>query len=225
MTGGLSVRGLTVTYPGSPPRVAVRDATFDLPAGGSLALVGPSGSGKSSLLLALAGVIDSYGEVRWGEERLDTQPVHRRGIGVVFQDGQLFPHLTVEQNVAFGLQMQRVPRALQAERVTELLELVGLPGTQERAVTQLSGGERQRIALARTLAPAPRVVLLDEPLSSLDAELRTRLATDIRGVLEAAGATWIVVTHDPAEAAVMADATATMRAGSPATPHRLGPRR
>lgn len=220
MTTELSVRDLTVTYPGPPPRTAVNGATFEVPAGGSLALVGASGSGKSSLLLALAGVIESEGEVRWGDERLDTLPVHRRGIGVVFQDGQLFPHMTVEQNVAFGLQMQRMPRAAQAERVAELLDLVGLPGTQQRAVTQLSGGERQRIALARTLAPAPRVVLLDEPLSSLDSQLRTRLATDIRAVLEAAGATWIVVTHDPAEAEVMADATATMSDGTLTRPAR-----
>lgn len=210
MNGGLSVRNLTVTYPGPPHRTAVEATSFEMAEGDSLALVGPSGSGKSSLLLALAGVIESHGEVWWGDERLDGLPVHRRGIGVVFQDGQLFPHMSVAQNVAFGLQMQGVSRATQAKRTAELLDLVGLPGTQMRSVNQLSGGERQRIALARTLAPSPRVILLDEPLSSLDTDLRERLALDIRRVLEDVGATWIIVTHDRAEAGAMANGSATM---------------
>ena len=210
MKSGLSVRNLTVSYPGPPLRTAVQATSFEIAEGDSLALVGPSGSGKSSMLLALAGVIESRGEVWWGNERLDGLPVHKRGIGVVFQDGQLFPHMSVAQNVAFGLQMQGASRATQARRTAELLDLVGLPGTQMRSVAQLSGGERQRIALARTLAPSPRLILLDEPLSSLDTELRERLAVDIRCVLEDVGATWIIVTHDRAEASAMANGSATM---------------
>lgn len=207
---GLEVRDLSVRY---GDRLAVDGVSLAVPAGGSLALVGASGSGKSSLLLAIAGVIEATGAVTWDGENVARMPAHRRGFGLVFQDGQLFPHLTVAQNVAFGLEMQRVPRDARRARVEELLELVGLPGTESRAVTELSGGERQRVALARTLAPRPRLVLLDEPLSSLDADLRTRLAGDVRGVLEASGAAWIVVTHDRAEADAMATSIATMRDG------------
>jgi len=214
MTDGLVVRDLTVTYPGPPPRVAVDCASLQVPWRGSVALVGASGSGKSSLLLAIAGVVPCIGALTWNGTDIAAVPTHRRGIGMVFQDGQLFPHLTVGENVGFGLAMQNVGRHERAGRVAELLELVDLPGTETRPVTELSGGERQRIALARTLAPRPRLVLLDEPLSSLDAELRTRLAADVRGVLEHAGATWIVVTHDRSEADAMADRIVTVEAGA-----------
>lgn len=210
---GLEVGGLSVTYPGSTPRVAVTDASLTLRVGGSVSLVGPSGCGKSTLLLAIAGVIPSTGILRWDERDLHGVPTHHRGIGMVFQDGQLFPHLTVAGNVRFGLEMQRLPRADQDRRVAELLDLVGLEGAQNRAVTELSGGERQRVALARTLAPRPRLVLLDEPLSSLDAELRSRLAVEVREVLSASGASWVVVTHDRAEAAAMAENVMSMSAG------------
>jgi thiamine transport system ATP-binding protein len=212
-TVGLEVSNLTVTYEGKPPRTAVSGASFGLAPGSSLALVGASGSGKSSLLLAIAGVIPSTGGLGWSGMDLRPVPTHRREIGVVFQDGQLFPHLTVSQNIAFGLQMKRLPRRQQESRVEDLLHLIGLPGTGARRVTELSGGERQRVALARTLAPEPRLVLLDEPLSSLDAELRARLAVEVRDLLTASGSTWIVVTHDPQEAAVMAERTLTMADG------------
>lgn len=213
MTHGLRVRDLTVTYGGANPRVAVDRAAFGIEPGGSLALVGASGSGKSSLLLALAGVIESTGSISWDGDDLALVPPHRRGFGLVFQDGQLFPHLSVSDNIGFGLDMQGVDRRERSLRVAELLKMVGLPGAEERAVTELSGGERQRIALARTLAPRPRLVLLDEPLSSLDADLRERLAKDVRDLLEAQGATWIVVTHDRAEAVAMADRQLTMNTG------------
>jgi thiamine transport system ATP-binding protein len=214
MTGdGLDVRALRVTYPGKPPRVAVADATFKVKAGGSLALVGASGSGKSSILLAIAGVIASEGVVAWDGHDLAAIPTHKRGIGLVFQDGQLFPHLTVAGNIGFGLEMQRVGRVERNERIAELLAMVGLEGMEGRPVTELSGGERQRVALARTLAPRPRLVLLDEPLSSLDADLRARLAVEVREVLERAGTAWIVVTHDRAEADVMADRVQAMSSG------------
>ena len=201
---GLEISGLSVTYPGRPARVAVEAATLSLRPRESLALVGPSGSGKSSLLLAIAGVVPSPGTLRWDGRDLHGVPTNRRGIGLVFQDGQLFPHLTVAQNVGFGLEMQGVGRAERVARVGTLLDMVGLPDAADRPVTELSGGERQRVALIRTLAPRPQLVLLDEPLSSLDADLRGRLAVDVRAVLEDVGTTWIVVTHDVMEAQVMA---------------------
>jgi thiamine transport system ATP-binding protein len=214
MTGdGLDVRELRVTYPGKPPRVAVAGASFRVSPGGSLALVGASGSGKSSILLAIAGVIASEGVVAWDGQDLAAIPTHKRGIGLVFQDGQLFPHLTVAGNIGFGLEMKHVGRVERNERIAELLAMVGLEGMEARPVTQLSGGERQRIALARTLAPRPRLVLPDEPLSSLDADLRARLAVEVREVLEASGAAWIVVTHDRAEADAMADRVQEMSFG------------
>ncbi len=222
MNQGLRLSNVTVTYGGADPRVAVDRASFDLAPGQSLALVGASGSGKSSLLLAIAGVIESTGSISWNGEPLDDVPPHRRGFGLVFQDGQLFPHLSVGGNISFGLEMQGVDPGERERRVAELLDLVGLPGAHKRAVTELSGGERQRIALARTLAPRPRLVLLDEPLSSLDADLRERLAGDVRALLEAQGTTWIVVTHDRAEAAAMADRQLTMSAGQLHSAGRAG---
>jgi len=217
---GLEVRDLTVRYPGPRAgrrhgaRIAVHAANLHLGQGASMALVGPSGSGKSSLLMALAGVVESTGSIHFNGEDLTRVPTHRRGFGLVFQDGQLFNHLSVAQNIAFGLRVRGDSRAQQSRRVAELLNLVGLPDAADRPVTQLSGGERQRIALARTLAPRPRLVLLDEPLSSLDADLRTRLAADVRAALTASGASWIVVTHDLSEAESMADAVVTMRDGT-----------
>ena len=209
----LRVEDLTVEYPGKPPRVAVRGANLTVPVGGSLALVGPSGSGKSSLLLAIAGVIEAEGRVSSFGRRIDELPAHRRGIGMVFQDGQLFPHLDVGGNVGFGLRMAGIGGDEREIRVVEVLELVGLAGFEGREISALSGGERQRVALARTLAPGPKVVLLDEPLSSLDQELRERLAVEVPAVLRRAGASWIVVTHDPREAEAMADRVVRMDDG------------
>ncbi len=213
MTPGLLLQDVTVTYGGADPRVAVDRASFGIEPGGSLALVGASGSGKSSLLLAIAGVIESTGSISWDGEELSSVPPHRRGFGLVFQDGQLFPHVSVGTNIGFGLEMQGVGRRERSARVAELLDMVGLVGAEDRAVTELSGGERQRVALARTLAPGPRLVLLDEPLSSLDADLRERLARDVRELLESHGTTWIVVTHDRSEADAMASRQVAMSEG------------
>ena len=211
---GLSVRGLRVTYPGTPPVEAVRGVDLDVAAGEVVALLGPSGCGKSSLLAAVVGIVDTAGgSVEWDGRDLARVPVHRRSFGLVFQDGQLFPHRTVAGNIAFGLEMAGVPRPERAARVDELLELVGLVGLGERAVSELSGGQRQRVALARSLAPRPRLLALDEPLSSLDAELRGRLAVEVRDILRAEGTTGLVVTHDPAEAEVMADRVLRMDDG------------
>jgi thiamine transport system ATP-binding protein len=177
-----------------------------------VALTGPSGCGKSTLLRAIAGLepLDA-GAVLWGGEDLEGVPPHRRGFGLMFQEGQLFAHMNVARNVAYGLGGR--PRAEREEKVDELLELVGLPGYGPRAVTELSGGERQRVALARSLAPQPRLLLLDEPLSALDRELRERLASDLARLLRQTRTTAIMVTHDPQEAETVADRTLSMRAG------------
>jgi thiamine transport system ATP-binding protein len=211
---GLNVERATVRYPGTPPVTAVDGVDLSVRAGEIVGLLGPSGCGKSSLLGAIVGTVPlASGTVSWAGEDLTDTPVHQRGFGMVFQDGQLFPHRSVAGNIAFGLEMAKVPRAERDERVQNLLRMVGLEGYGDRAVTDLSGGQRQRVALARSLAPRPRLLALDEPLSSLDAELRTRLAGEVRDILMAAGTTAIVVTHDPAEAAIMAHRVIRMKDG------------
>ena len=206
----LSVRGLSVSYDGVP---AVVDADLDVGEGRVLAVLGPSGCGKSTLLRAIAGLEPATGRVRWHEQDVSATPTHRRGFALMFQDGQLFPQLTVSRNVAYPLRIRRTPRAVMSARVAELLDLVGLSGFAERLPTTLSGGERQRVALARALAAAPRLLLLDEPLSALDAGLRTRLAEDLRRILVESGTTAVMVTHDHEEAFAVADDLAVMRAG------------
>lgn len=207
----LSVQGLTVRY---GQFTAVRDATLDIADGEVLALLGPSGSGKSTLLRAITGLEPlSSGTVRWDGEDLARIGVHRREFGLVFQDGQLFPHRDVAGNISFGLRMKSMPARERAERVRGLLELVGLGGYERRRVTELSGGEAQRVALARALAPEPRLLLLDEPLSGLDAELRQQLAFDLAEVLRSAKITALLVTHDREEAFTFADRVAVLRAG------------
>lgn len=216
MTDGLAIRGLEVRYPG-PTRgaagvTAVAGVDLDVPQGQVLALLGPSGCGKSSLLRAVAGLEPpTAGQVLWDGRELGPVPVHRRGFGLVFQDGQLFPHRDVAGNVGYGL--RDLGRAERTARVAELLDLVGLPGYGPRPVATLSGGERQRVALARSLAPRPRLLLLDEPLSALDRSLRERLADDLRRVLVTTGTTALFVTHDQDEAFAVADRVAVMSAG------------
>ena len=211
---GLRVDKLTVVYPGRPPVRAVIDASLQIDEGEIVGLLGPSGCGKSSLLAGVVGITEPLsGSVRWGGEDVTHTPVHQRGFGLVFQDGQLFPHRSVADNIAFGLEMAHVPAAERGLRVVEMLELVGLPTLGDRAVGELSGGERQRVALARSLAPQPRLLALDEPLSSLDSELRTRLASDLRDILVAAGMTAIVVTHDEAEAEAISSRILRMKDG------------
>jgi thiamine transport system ATP-binding protein len=151
--------------------------------------------------------------VSWDGEDLGAVPVHRRGFGLVFQDGQLFGHRDVAANIAFGLRMHGVPRAAWALRVAELLELVGLSGFERRRVTELSGGQAQRVALARALAPEPRLLLLDEPLSGLDAGLREQLAIDLADLLRRSKITALLVTHDQEEAFTLADRVAVLDAG------------
>ena len=177
--------------------LAIDDVSLTLEAGQVLAVLGPSGSGKSTLLRAIAGleVLDA-GRVLWEGDDITALPVHKRGFALMFQDGQLFAHRSVASNVGYALQIARMPRLEQRERVAELLQLVGLEGFEDRRVTELSGGEQQRVALARALAVRPRLLLLDEPLSSLDRELRERLGRDLRRILVDTGTTAVFVTHD-----------------------------
>lgn len=208
---GLQVTGAVVRYGRT---TAVDRVDLDVRRGEVVALLGPSGCGKSSLLRAVAGLEPlSAGELAWDGADMRQVPVHRRGFGLMFQDGQLFPHRDVAGNVAYGLQMAGLPRAEQQLRVAELLDLVGLAEHAHRAITALSGGEQQRVALARALAPRPRLLLLDEPLSALDRALREHLATELHDILRAAGTTALYVTHDHDEAFTVADRVALMRAG------------
>ncbi|MET7859617.1 ABC transporter ATP-binding protein [Streptomyces sp. NPDC005318] len=177
-------------------------------------VLGPSGSGKSTLLRVVAGLHPPDG----GRVLLDGVdqsgvPVHRRGLGLMFQDHQLFPHRDVGANVAFGLRMHGVSRGGQDGRVTELLDLVGLPGAERRAVAALSGGEQQRVALARALAPRPKLLMLDEPLGQLDRSLRERLVVELRTLFTRLGTTVLAVTHDQGEAFALADRVVVMRDG------------
>ena len=207
----LTVRDLTVRFDGV---TAVEDVTLDLPTGEVLAVLGPSGCGKSTLLRGIAGLeVLSSGTVTYDGQDLAGVPTHKRGFALMFQDGQLFPHQSVAANVGYALRLRGTGRGPASARVAELLDLVGLPGHGDRLPAQLSGGERQRVALARSLAADPRLLLLDEPLSALDRELRERLAGDLRDILTKAGTTAILVTHDQDEVWTIADRVAVMQAG------------
>lgn len=210
----LQVSDVTVLYPVGPGEwnTAVDGVSLEIATGEIVALLGPSGCGKSSLLRAVAGLEPlSSGDVLWDGESVAREPVHKRGFGLMFQDGQLFVHQDVAGNVGYGLFRQ--PRAERERRVAEMLTLVGLAGYGERRVDTLSGGERQRVALARSLAPAPRMMMLDEPLSSLDRALREHLVVEMRQILRGADATALYVTHDQGEARAIADRIGVMMAG------------
>ena len=199
----LSVRDVSVSFDG---RAVLDHESLDVARGSILAVVGPSGSGKTTLLRVIAGLQrpDSGRIVIDGDDVTDW-PTHRRRVGLVFQDNQLFPHLDVGDNVAFGLRMLGWSRADIDARVTELLDAVGLADRRDQSVSTLSGGETKRVALARTLAPLPRVVLLDEPFAGLDDERRNTLADDVRRIVHDAGITAILVSHDPTDIATVAD--------------------
>jgi thiamine transport system ATP-binding protein len=202
-TPGLEIEHVSVSFDGSP---VLADVSLRVDRGAIVAVLGPSGSGKSTLLRIVAGLVGpSSGLVRVDGTDMTGIPTHRRGVGLVFQSNQLFPHLDVAGNVGYGLRIARTPTAQRHARVEELLALVGMTGHAHRDVTTLSGGEAARVALARSLATSPRVLLLDEPLSGLDHDLRYTLADDLRRVIRAAGSTALVVTHDPVEAQRIAD--------------------
>lgn len=204
----LVVTGVTVRFDAT---TVLDHASLSVDDDEIVALLGPSGSGKSTLLRVIAGLLTpDTGHVEIDGVDVTRLATHRRGVGMVFQDEQLFPHRDVGENVAFGLRMARVEEAARSTRVDEMLELVGLAGFGRRRVTDLSGGEAKRVALARALAPTPRVLLLDEPLTGLDADLHDRLATDLRAALTGTGTTAVHVTHDRAEAVVVADRVVTI---------------
>ncbi len=208
---GLSVEHLSKAY--GPVR-AVDDVTLEVPEGATLALLGPSGCGKSTLLRLVAGLErPDAGRVRMGGADVTARPPQRRDLGMVFQDFALFPHLSVADNVAFGLVERGWEPPRRRERVAEMLDLVGLGGLGQRRVTELSGGQQQRVALARAVAPGPGLLLLDEPLSNLDEALRAELRDEVARILEGLGAEAVYVTHDQVEAFAVADAVAVMRSG------------
>ena len=192
----------------------LEDLSLHVQQGEIMCLLGPSGCGKTTLLRVVAGLEHAgAGDVRVDGQSILNVPVHQRGFGLMFQDFALFPHLNVAENIAFGLKMQGTPPNERETRIQDVLEMVGLGDFQQRDVSQLSGGERQRVALARSLAPNPRLLMLDEPLGSIDAALRERLILDLRSIIKQVGLTAIYVTHDQAEAFAVADRIAVMNNG------------
>ncbi len=199
----LRVEGLRFTYDGAP---LLRGIALEVRPGQNAFLLGPSGAGKSTILRCIAGLETDYqGTVTSAGRNLDGVPPHARHIGMLFQEPALFPHLKVWQNVAFGLRYRDVPRHERHAEATRWLDLVGLAGKADRGVDQLSGGERQRVALARTLAAKPEAVLLDEPFSALDRELRDDLGDRVTAMLREQGVPALWVTHDESEAQRLGD--------------------
>jgi len=221
MPAFLTLEHVTIRYPqvsgAGTSGPAVADVSLQLPEGEIGVLIGPSGCGKTSLLRAVAGLERiAAGQIRMSGTLLSGPgrqvPPEQRRIGMVFQDYALFPHMTVTENVAFGLQGRDA--SARAARVKEMLDLVGLAGETAKYPHQLSGGQQQRIALARALAPQPRLLLLDEPFSSLDVDLREHLAHELRGILKHAGITAMFVTHDQLEAFALGDVIGVMDRGT-----------
>lgn len=195
-------------------KIALEGISFQIKTGEIVALLGPSGSGKSTLLSIIAGLEQpDRGHVLWDGNDMSTVPAHLRGFGLMFQDYALFPHRDVAGNVAFGLEMAGRPRPQITNCVREVLDLVGLAGFERREVSSLSGGEQQRVALARALSPQPKLLMLDEPLGSLDRGLRTRLLQELADILRAAVQTSLYVTHDQEEAFAIADRIVLLQAG------------
>ena len=201
----LNVSNLSVAFGDT---VIVDNVSLVVPTGETLAITGPSGIGKTTLLHAICGIVRvTGGTVRIDDTNVTSMPTHKRGIGLVSQTGDLFPTMTVSQNIEFGLRITRMPKADRLTRVNELLEMVNLVHLAHRNVAELSGGEARRIALARALAPRPRVLLLDEPLSGLDQETHDALMTDLSRVLKQTATTALLVTHDHSEADFLAKTT------------------
>ena len=207
------VENLVKIYPGAI-QPSVDTVNFSLPRGEMLALLGPSGCGKTTILRMIAGLVEpSSGAIRLEGRDVSAIPVHKRGLGMVFQAYALFPHMTVAENISFGLEMRKVGKAEREERVAKALDLVKLSGLGGRKINQLSGGQQQRAAIARSLVIEPALLLLDEPLSNLDAKLRDEMRDEIRDIQARTGVTAIFVTHDQDEALSMADRLAVMSNG------------
>ena len=210
-TPGVDVEGMRVAFDGV---TALQDVSLSIEQGEFFTLVGPSGCGKTTMLRAIAGLTDgAEGRVAIDGRDVTDAPPEARNVGMVFQNYALFPHMSVHENVAYGLDFHDIEGRTDDERVAELLDLVDLAGVADRSPKQLSGGQQQRIALARALAPEPDVLLLDEPLSALDAKLRKQLRVQIKTIQGELGITTVYVTHDQAEALALSDRVAVMHEG------------
>jgi len=207
----LSIRNVAKSF---GKNAVLREISLDIAEGEFLTILGESGSGKTTLLRIIAGFESATaGEVWMGEERLDRQPPYRRRVNTVFQNYALFPHLTVEQNVAYGLRVAGRPEAEIASRVAEALEKVRMTAHAKSKPSKISGGQQQRVALARALVNRPRLLLLDEPLSALDANLRRQMQVELKSLQREVGIAFVFVTHDQEEAMVMSDRIALLRSG------------
>ncbi|MBX0305143.1 ABC transporter ATP-binding protein [Haloarcula salinisoli] len=209
---GVEVEGMRVVFDGV---TALGDVSLSIEAGEFFTLVGPSGCGKTTMLRSIAGLTEGAdGSVAIDGRDVTSAPPEARNVGMVFQNYALFPHMSVHENVAYGLRFHDIEGRSEDERVAELLDLVDLSGVADRSPEQLSGGQQQRIALARALAPEPDVLLLDEPLSALDAKLRKQLRVQIKTIQQELSITTIYVTHDQAEALALSDRVAVMHGGN-----------
>ena len=208
----LVVDAITHRYPGGA--IAVENINLDVKGGEIIALLGPSGCGKTTLLRIIAGFIaQSQGRIIIGDDIVDSLPPNRRAVGIVFQNYALFPHLTISENVAYGLAARGVDKATQRSEAQRLLELVQLSAMGERLPRQLSGGQQQRVALARALAIKPSILLLDEPFAALDKNLRLDMQIEVKRLQRVSGITTLIVTHDQEEALSMADRVAVLSQG------------
>ena len=211
MTRSVRIENVSFSYGGTP---VLDDVSLDVGAGEFFAFLGPSGSGKTTLLRLIAGFGEpASGRILIGDTDVTGLPPWKRNVGMVFQSYALWPHMTVAKNVAFGLERRKLPRAEIVRKVESALALVGLAGYADRRPAQLSGGQQQRVALARTLAIEPDVLLLDEPLSNLDAQLREEMQFELRRIQRTVGITTIMVTHDQAEALSISDRIVVMEKG------------
>jgi len=207
----ITIRQITKSY---GPARALDHVDLDIRSGEFLTLLGPSGSGKTTLLMVLAGFTrPDHGSLKFGEQEVIRLAPHKRDVGMVFQSYALFPHMNVAANIAFPLRLRGVAKAEAAERVERALAMVQLPGYGARRVDQLSGGQRQRVALARAIVFEPRILLMDEPLSALDKQLREHMQIELRRLHEALGMTTVYVTHDQREALTMSDRVAVINHG------------
>jgi len=194
--------------------VAVQDVSLAIEKGSFVTLLGPSGCGKTTILRSIAGLVNpTSGDITIAGRRVNDVPIHQRNIGLVFQNYALFPHKTVFDNIAFGLKYRSVAKSVIAEKVARALDMVQLPGVSKKLPSELSGGQQQRIALARAIVIEPDVLLLDEPLSALDANLREEMRTELKLIQRQIGITTIFVTHDQGEALAMSDLVVVMNAG------------
>lgn len=208
---GISIRNITKRF---GKLVAANDINLEIEKGEFFTLLGPSGCGKTTLLRCIAGFLDHEdGQIYFGDHRVDKISTHKRGVGMVFQNYAVFPHLSVQDNVRYGLKARKVSVSEQKERIRQILSLVQLEGLENRLPNQLSGGQLQRVAIARALVIEPEVLLMDEPLSNLDAKLRVEMRGEIRMLQQKMGITTIYVTHDQEEALSISDRIAVMEHG------------